>query len=140
MKILIPALLCLFVGCGQDKAPDNKPEVTKTDDKPAAQPDKKPEPDKEPEPAKPAIDSEYAKDVDRICNAIKYSGAEGIEDTNERVIKMAEWLKKNLKTPEATKLMQSFASMVPEQRETFLRSEAKKAGLDGCALADSDGK
>ena len=91
-------------------------------------------------PAAPTLDPDYAADIKSICNADTLSGADKVKDPSERVQTMVTWLRANLKTDEAKKLLQSFASMAPDSREGMLRGEARKAGLEGCAMADSGGK
>ncbi len=134
-------LLCAVVACAGDRATEGKTASAKPGE--PAKPGelaKAAEPEKNPEPAKPSLDPAYAKDIDRICNAPKYSGTEGIADPNERIMKMSRWLRENLKTAEGKKLMASFATLAPAEREGVLRGAAEKAGLDSCAIADGDGK
>jgi hypothetical protein len=83
--------------------------------------------------------SEYHKGIEMICFAEQKAGAEGITDPSERAMKIANYLKANLKDEKAMKLMQSFATMAPDSRGTRLREEAKKAGLASCPMADEAG-
>ena len=80
--------------------------------------------------------SEYHKGIEMICFAEQKAGVEGIADPSERAMKIANYLKANLKDEKAMKLMRSFATMAPESRGAHLREEAKKAGLESCPMAD----
>jgi len=138
MKLLIPALLCSFIACADDKAQNKKTSSVPKPEEAVADPVA--ERVENPDSAEPEVSAEYAEDMDRICNAMKYSGAEEFKDPSERIIRAAQWLKKNLETREATTLMDNFASIAPDQRQEFLLAEAKEAGLDSCALADNGGQ
>jgi hypothetical protein len=76
-------------------------------------------------------------DFDNLCNARERSGADKEKNPSERAEKMAEYLKKTLKTEEVKKLFASLADMNPADAGPKVKAEAAKAGYTGaCPIVD----
>lgn len=76
----------------------------------------------------------YKKDVERICDVEKLAGISDRPGENHQLI-TAMWLGENLETAEARDFLANLSPMPPAEKANALRSEAKRAGLPGCALA-----
>jgi hypothetical protein len=90
-----------------------------------------------PAPPVPAVvepGSAYAKDVDKLCNALTLSGAMD-QPEEARQLTVAKWLGANLETSEVHTFLVKLQGLAPADKVTALNAEAKKVGLDGCALS-----
>ena len=89
-----------------------------------------------PAPAPPPdLAGDYAGDVERLCNAMKYSGADK-QPAGSRQMLIAAWLGPNLKTQEIRDFLVRFQMLSTPEKKQALLAEAMKAGLGGCPLAD----
>jgi hypothetical protein len=88
-----------------------------------------------PEP-EPEVDTALHEDYDKLCNAAQRSGAADLADPNEKIVKLADWIKAEIHHPEVVELFGSLATRVPNERGSALRDAAKKAGVDPCPMAD----
>jgi hypothetical protein len=79
--------------------------------------------------------SEYKTDLDNICHAEERAGVAGVDD-GMKAQKMADFLVNGLKTKEARTLMGKLAGMDSSAKGRYLKSEAKKYGVEDCPLAD----
>jgi hypothetical protein len=134
----IPLLIALLLplACSGD--------AKKSDDKPDPKADAKT--DAKADPAEPAEKAEAAPAAkvdpalhgayDNLCNAAERSGATEDMDPSERAVKIADWIKTEVKAKEVLDLMGALATMSPERRGPALRDAAKAAGVDPCPLAD----
>jgi hypothetical protein len=98
-----------------------------------------PAPSKKPTPAAPvpAIvepGSAYAKDVDKLCNALTLSGAMD-QPEEARQLTVAKWLGANLETSEVHTFLVKLQALAPADKVAALDAEAKKVGLAGCPLS-----
>jgi hypothetical protein len=84
--------------------------------------------------AEPAS-ADYATDVEHLCNALKYSGADQ-QPAGAHQMMVAQWLGPNLKTQEIHTFLARFQSLDPAAKKQALLDEARKVGLSGCPLAD----
>ena len=66
------------------------------------------------------------------------SGADTIDDPNQAIIKMADYLKAELQSEQAKKLMRTIAGSAPDDRDKLLAAEAIKAGLTACPMTEQD--
>jgi hypothetical protein len=83
-----------------------------------------------------ATTNEYAGDIERLCNAMTLSGADKLPQ-GERMMPLAQWMAKALKTPEGKAFMLKTNQLPrgPEHVEALM-SEAKRVGLEDCPLAE----
>jgi hypothetical protein len=81
-----------------------------------------------------ATTSEYAGDVERLCNAMTLSGADKLPQ-GERMMPLAQWVAANLKTPEGKAFMLKTNQMPKGEHAEALVAEAKRVGLEDCPLA-----
>lgn len=87
-----------------------------------------------PPPAVVEPGSPYAKDVDKLCNAMTLSGAmDQPEDARQLVV--AKWLGGNLDTAEIHTFLVKLQPMSPADKVAALDAEAKKVGLADCPLS-----
>ncbi len=78
-----------------------------------------------------AIEDDYIT----VCNSAELSGANKIQDPNERVMHLADWLKKNVKTAEVKKFLKTLAGN--GGGGAALKVAAADYGYTGpCPLAD----
>jgi hypothetical protein len=82
------------------------------------------------------VAKEYARDVERICDAERLSGA--LEQPEEaRQMTIAQWLGPAIETEEAREFLAALTQVTGAAKAERLRDEARRVGLDGCALAAS---
>lgn len=87
--------------------------------------------------SKPASGDEgYARDVDRICNAEKKSGADEL-DEGARSMHVAQWLGANIETAAGRDLLGRLRPLKPQDKVELLEGQALEVGLEDCALARS---
>ena len=77
--------------------------------------------------------SDYAKDIEALCDVIARSGA---PDDDSRTLLIANWLAANLRTPESRQFLIKIQPLVGDQKASALDSEAKRVGLTKCPLAE----
>lgn len=80
-----------------------------------------------------APESPYAKDIEALCDVIKRSGAD--KDPDATMVTVATWLAANMTTPESKQFLARIQPLQGNEKATALENEAKRVGLDGCALA-----
>lgn len=80
-----------------------------------------------------AVTSPYAGDIQKICNAMRLSGAD--KDPGGAQVVVANWLAGNIETSEAHTFLVDLAPLNGGAKADRLEGEAKKVGLPGCALA-----
>lgn len=81
-------------------------------------------------------DAALVADYDALCNAMARSGADAIKDPSDRIEKLADYLKANLKTREVKDLFASLAG-APADGPARIRKAATRAGYSGaCPTAD----
>ena len=78
--------------------------------------------------------SDYAKDVETLCECMTRSGADKV-DPDARTLTIANWLAANLKTPDARTFLVQIQPLVGNAKANALEAEARRVGLGGCALA-----
>jgi len=79
--------------------------------------------------------SSYHDDLVTICSAPSKAGVTA--DDPMRMMKMATYISKNLKTSQAKRFMGSLATAASgADRSALLRAEAAKNGVPTCELAD----
>ena len=78
----------------------------------------------------------YGRDIDRLCNAEKYSGALD-QPPEARPMLVAQWLGPNLETQDAHAFLVKIQPMGAADKSVALDGEAFKVGLTGCPLARS---
>ena len=81
------------------------------------------------------VPAPYARDVQRLCDAVTQSGA-GSAEGGDRTVLIAMWLGKNLETQEMRSFLVTLQAMTPAQKHDALVAESARAGLARCALAD----
>ncbi len=81
------------------------------------------------------ISPAYREDVDNLCNAVERSGAAAKGD-HDRVVMSAQWLGGAIATEEGRSFLVAWNQLPTAARSTALRTEAARAGLIGCPLAD----
>ena len=77
--------------------------------------------------------SDYAKDIEALCDVIARSNA---PDDDSRMLLIANWLAANLTTPESRHFLIKIQPLVGDQKAAALDAEAKRVGVAKCALAD----
>ena len=81
-------------------------------------------------PASPA----YAKDIDKLCNVLVYSGADK-EPEGGRQLTVAKWLGPNLETTEVHTFLAKLQTLGPAAKADALDAEAKRVGMASCPLS-----
>jgi len=78
--------------------------------------------------------SDYAKDIDDLCDSVKRSGADQL-DVSAHALTIANWLAANLRTPDSRKFLIKIQPLIGVAKADALDAEAKRVGLASCALA-----
>ena len=78
--------------------------------------------------------SDYAKDIDDLCDSVKRSGADQL-DVSAHALTIANWLAAHLRTPDSRKFLIKIQPLIGVAKADALDAEAKRVGLTGCALA-----
>jgi hypothetical protein len=75
------------------------------------------------------------RDLDKICNAKKLSGAEQ-DSTGQGTYMMAQWLDSNVTSDEGRAFLVTFARLGQDKdaRRKLLETEATRLGLADCPL------
>lgn len=79
--------------------------------------------------------SPIARDFDRICNALAYSGADREGPENEGFL-IAQYLGQALESAEARQFLPEFAQAQPADKAALLRNKAKALGVVTCPTAE----
>ena len=87
-------------------------------------------------PAAPPVDPAYRTDISHLCDAESLSGADQ-QPEGTRQLTIAEWLGPNIHTQPARDFLAGLVSVDGAAKGQKLRDEAKKVGLESCALADT---
>ena len=82
-----------------------------------------------------AVSTPYARDVERICDAVRLAGAEHMPEA-DRAYAIAMWLGANLQTTEAHDYLVRIQPLGGADKARALDAEARHVGLARCALAD----
>ncbi len=76
----------------------------------------------------------YRLDITNLCDAVKLSGADKIED-DQRIPLIAMWLGPHIKTTEGRDFLVHIQPLTGEAKAKALEDEAHRVGLQSCALA-----
>jgi hypothetical protein len=85
------------------------------------------------EKGKPPVPKGYAADIGKICDVVRLADAD--KDPGARQLTIAMWLGGNLETSEARQFLVSIQPLQGTAKADALVAEAKRNGLDDCALA-----
>lgn len=77
----------------------------------------------------------YKSDITNLCDAVRLSGAES-KPKDERWTHVAMWLGPNIKTEEGREFLVATQPLRGDAKVLAFETEAKRVGLDKCALAD----
>jgi hypothetical protein len=86
------------------------------------------------QPAEPPVTPAYAQDIEKLCDAVKRSGADQVP-AGERAMPIARWLAANLTTSESRGFLIRIQPLTGNAKADALEAEAHRVGHDGCALA-----
>jgi hypothetical protein len=86
------------------------------------------------QPAEAPVTPGYAQDIEKLCDAVKRSGADQLP-AGERVMPIANWLAANLTTSESRAFLIRIQPLTGNAKADALEAEARRVGHDGCALA-----
>jgi hypothetical protein len=81
-----------------------------------------------------AVTQEYRADITNLCDSVKLSGADKIED-DSRMVTIAMWLGPHITTPQGHEFLVSIHALEGEAHALALDNEARRVGLAGCALS-----
>ncbi len=84
--------------------------------------------------ARAPVTPAYKADIERLCDVVGQSGAEKLEGP-DRNYTIATWLGAHLETKEAHDYLIFIQPLTGEAKASELETEARRVGLDGCALA-----
>ena len=82
---------------------------------------------------KPPVPQGYAADIGKICDVVRLADAD--KDPGARQVTIAMWLGANLQTAEARQFLVTIQPLAGAAKADALVAEAKRNGLDDCALA-----
>jgi hypothetical protein len=80
------------------------------------------------------VPEQYRSDIASLCDVVARSGADRLE-AGGRAFTTATWLAANLKTQESRDYMIRIQPLTGEPKAAALEAEARRVGLEGCALA-----
>ncbi len=78
------------------------------------------------------VTKDYAADIGKLCDVVRLSGA---PDDDAQTLTTANWLAANLTTQDSRKFLVSIQPLVGVAKADALDAEAKRVGLDSCALS-----
>lgn len=78
------------------------------------------------------VTKDYAADIGKLCDVIRLSGA---PEDDAQTLTTANWLAANLTTQDSRKFLVSIQPLVGVAKADALDAEAKRVGLDSCALS-----
>ncbi len=87
-----------------------------------------------PAPTRGEVGDAYRTDIANLCDAVKLSGADKLQD-DQRIPIIAMWLGPNIKTSEAHDFLVHIQPLTGEPKAKALEDEAHRVGLSDCALA-----
>lgn len=96
--------------------------------------DKSSAPAQRPPPEKAEVTEDYKYDITRLCDAVHLSGADQIKD-DSRITQIAMWLGPNIRTPAGHDFLVAIQPLDGEAKAKALDDEARRVGLDKCALS-----
>ena len=114
-------VFALVVGCQSGTA--SKPPAPTTAAPPGA-----------PGPVPANVTPEYKHDIENLCEVIHRSGADELPE-GDRGPTIAMWLGPNIKTEAGHDFLVAIQPLVGEPKAKALDAEARRVGLDTCALA-----
>lgn len=79
------------------------------------------------------VTKDYAADIGKLCDVIRLSGA---PDDDAQTLTTANWLAANLVTQESRKFLVSIQPLIGGAKADALDAEAKRVGLETCALSE----
>ena len=79
------------------------------------------------------VTKDYAADIGKLCDVIRLSGA---PEDDAQTLTTANWLAANLATQESRKFLISIQPLVGAAKADALDAEAKRVGLQSCALSE----
>lgn len=82
----------------------------------------------------PPVTAPYKQDLANLCDVVKRSGADQLPAT-DRAPSIAMWLGSNIHSDEGRAFLAAIQPLTGEPKAIALDFEAKRVGLDGCALA-----
>ena len=85
-------------------------------------------------PAKPRVTEAYRADIASLCDCVKLSGADQAPEA-DRMPLTAMWLSSHIATPEGHDYLVAIQPLEGERKAQALENEARRVGLEGCALA-----
>jgi hypothetical protein len=90
----------------------------------------------QPTAARPAaqVTDSYRADISSLCNVAKLSGAEQAPE-GDRMALTAMWLAQHITSSEGHQYLVTIQPLEGEAKAKALENEARRVGLDGCALA-----
>jgi len=78
------------------------------------------------------VTKDYAADIGKLCDVIRLSGA---PEDDAQTLTTANWLAANLTTQDSRKFLVAIQPLVGAAKADALDAEAKRVGLDSCALS-----
>lgn len=135
MKRLLVA--CVLVACQTSSTPTETKETAPVPARPvpAPVPSPGPAPATPPRPSNRPTDGAYARDITNLCNALTLAPGLDTARGNDRQIVIAMWLGKVLETQASRDWLAEIQPLQGQAKADALQSEAKRVGLDDCALA-----
>ena len=80
------------------------------------------------------VTAEYKQDIANLCDVLHLSGADQLPP-GDRSPSIAMWLGPNIKTDAGHQFLVAIQPLTGEPKATALELEARRVGLEGCALA-----
>ena len=81
------------------------------------------------------VSEPYRADIENLCDSVARAGADQLP-AGGRALAIANWLAAHLQTPEAHDYLIRIQPLAGEPKAAALEAEARRVGLDHCALAD----
>jgi predicted metalloprotease with PDZ domain len=81
------------------------------------------------------VTPEYKQDITNLCDVLHLSGADQLP-ADSRTPTIAMWLGPHITTPAGHEFLVKIQPLEGMTKAAALDDEAKRVGLDGCALAD----
>ena len=82
----------------------------------------------------PEVSGAYRDDITNLCDAVKLSGADTIQD-DQRIAVIAMWLGPHIQTKEGHDFLLAIQPLQGEAKAKRLDDEAHRVGLASCALS-----
>ena len=87
-----------------------------------------------PTPA-PGVTPEYKQDIANLCDVLRLSGADQLPK-DSRLPTIVQWLGPHITTQPGREFLVKIQPLQGTAHADALDAEAKRVGLDGCALSD----